>query len=83
MRIDFTRIKDDNNGNQRVVCYHDVLLKEHEKCMDYYEAYSVACKRANKIGGHKYDTLGFPGGIAFKTCEIEEIECYILELLKL
>ena len=56
--INFTRIKQDVNGNGRLVC--------HWTNIPGAETYAEAVKLANKIGGRKYHTKNFGGGIVFQ-----------------
>lgn len=65
--INFTRINNDYNGNGRVVCHFFNLLTEEERRQnDIEKAYNIAVKRANKIGGRKYHTKNYGGGIVFQ-----------------
>lgn len=65
--IDFTKINNDCNGNPRVVCHFFNMLTEEEKRKnDIEKAYNIAIKRANKIGGRKYHTKKYGGGIVFQ-----------------
>lgn len=43
--------------------------------------YKLACKRANKIGGRKYHTKSYGGGIVFQSYNIADTERKINELL--
>lgn len=43
-------------------------------------AYSIAVKRAKKIGGRKYNTKSYGGGIVFQSYNIQDTEKRILEL---
>lgn len=45
------------------------------------EAYEIAIKRAKKIGGKRYNTKEYGGGIVFQSYNIKETEKDILELL--
>lgn len=77
--ISFTRIKNDTNGNPRYVCHFLNLNTEEELNSAEYlpNKYEIACKRANKIGGRKYHTKAYGGGIVFQSynldCEVEAI----------
>lgn len=87
MKIEFTRIKNDINGNPRYVCHFTELLKESEKDFSggwrkIQELYSLASKRANGIGGKKYNTKKFGGGIVFQSYNINDTENRILNLIK-
>jgi len=75
--ITFTRIKNDTNGNPRYVCHFLNLNTEEElaACGDAWistsEKYSIACKRANKIGGKKYNCKAYGGGIVFQSYSLD------------
>lgn len=81
--VEFTRIKNDVNGNPRYVCHFLTLNTEEElnasgeAWIGISEKYNIACKRANKIGGKKYYTKAYGGGIVFQSynldCEVREI----------
>jgi hypothetical protein len=81
MSIEFIRIKNDINGNPRVVCHFLDLFSEEEKAkwrelhgLNYLGLmYKWATKRANKIGGRKYDTKAYGGGIVFQTYSLDEL----------
>ena len=82
-QITFTRIKNDTNGNPRYVCHFLNLNTEEELAasgdawIGISEKYSIACKRANKIGGKKYTAKAYGGGIVFQSynlqCEVDAI----------
>ena len=79
--INFTRIKNDTNGNPRYVCHFLNLNTEEELAASgdawISDKYSIACKRANKIGGKKYTAKAYGGGIVFQSynldCEVRAI----------
>lgn len=82
--IEFTRIDNDTNGNPRYVCHFVNLLTKAEK--NDYEGlnfvsrqYAMAVKRANSIGGRKYHTKRYGGGIVFQSYSILDTERSILE----
>lgn len=74
--IDFTRIQKDVNGNPRVVCHYLNFIKDDEKA-----SYEVAIKRANKLGGRKYNTKLYGGGLVFQCYNIDELEKEIIEFI--
>ena len=83
--IDFTRINNDVNGNPRYVCHFLNLLTQEEK--DNYDVWSrdkyvIAVKRANKIGGKKYHTKSYGGGIVFQSYNLPTLEQYINDAIK-
>jgi len=75
--ITFTRIKNDTNGNPRYVCHFLNLNTEAELAatgadwISISDKYSIACKRANKIGGKKYNAKAFGGGIVFQSYSLD------------
>lgn len=67
--IEFTRIKNDTNGNPRYVCHFLSLNTRHELDTmggQVSEKYALAVKRANRIGGRKYHCKAYGGGIVFQ-----------------
>lgn len=69
-KIRFTRIDNDINGNPRYVCHFLNIAGD----------YAAAVKLANTIGGKKYHTKKYGGGIVFQSYNIEETERRILEI---
>ena len=78
---DFTRINNDVNGNPRYVCHYLRVLSDEEKDRDFSDSrdmfgisnqYAYAVKKANKIGGRKYHTKGYGGGIVFQSYNIQD-----------
>lgn len=70
--IEFTRINNDVNGNPRYVC--------HWLAVPNAQSYEDALKRAKTIGGRKYHTKSYGGGIVFQSYNIKETEKDILSL---
>lgn len=66
--ITFTRVNNDTNGNGRLVCHFYSLLsdKENDFNIPLEERYNIAVKRANKIGGKRFNNKQFGGGIVFQ-----------------
>lgn len=77
--LTFTRIDNDTCGNPRYVVHFLNLLTTHEQdwagMLD--SKYSTACKRANTIGGRKYHTKRYGGGIVFHSYSINETAKHI------
>lgn len=76
--IEFTRIKNDVNGNPRYVVHFLNLLTEAElnnrEGLDFVSRrYQIAVKRANTIGGRKYNTCAYGGGIVFQSYSLKEL----------
>lgn len=83
MSIEFTRIKNDTNGNPRYVCHFLALLSDHEKnssevfpnSLDRISSmYAFALSRASKIGGRKFHNKQYGGGIVFQSYSMPELE---------
>jgi hypothetical protein len=81
--IEWTKVNHDVNGNPRYVCHFLNLLTEDEKNkeIDIPQKYSMAIKRANKIGGRKFHNKQYGGGIVFQTYSPKEVEKWINDLL--
>lgn len=64
---DFTRIKNDVNGNPRHVC-HFLHLDVHgwQSNLSLSERYAIACELARTIGGRKFHNKQYGGGIVFQ-----------------
>ena len=64
---DFTRVKNDVNGNPRYVC-HFLHLDVHgwQSDLSVSERYAIACRLANTIGGRKFHNKQYGGGIVFR-----------------
>ena len=94
-QIEFTRVNNDVNGNPRYVCHFLSLLNANERGYTYEgetfdqnkpilnlgisEEYSLAVKKANKIGGKKYHTKQYGGGIVFQSYNLPDLEKDIIE----
>jgi len=94
--IEWTRISNDNNGNPRYVCHFlnllsksyldteninnpsDTLLASKGKISMRYQ---MAIQIAKKLGGKKYDTKSYGGGIVFQSFNIQDTERQILEII--
>ena len=84
--IEFTRINNDANGNPRYVCHFLNLLSDKEQesytgMSRISSMYSDAVHKARKIGGKKYHTKSYGGGIVFQSYNLPDLEKSILELV--
>jgi hypothetical protein len=80
--IDWTRTNNDGNGNPRYVChFNDLLTDKEREDMPFNARYKFAIKRANKIGGRKFNNKQYGGGIVFQSYNIKETETKIKEFL--
>jgi len=68
----FTRIDNDTNGNPRYVCHYTHLSTPVDRDADISERYTLALARARSIGGKKYHTKGYGGGIVFQTYSVPD-----------
>jgi hypothetical protein len=72
---DFTRINNDVNGNPRYVVHFTQLVNDTDRATASHpprfgsilELYRIAVKKANKLGGRKYHTKSYGGGIVFQS----------------
>jgi hypothetical protein len=83
----FTRINNDVNGNPRYVCHYLHLMTKQEsenQSINPMKAcyYQDAVKRANSIGGRKYHTKSYGGGIVFQSYNLQVLCNRINELTK-
>ena len=64
---DFTRVKNDVNGNPRYVC-HFLHLDVHgwQSDLSVSERYAIAINLANTLGGRKFHNKQYGGGIVFR-----------------
>jgi len=78
---DFTRIKNDVNGNPRYVC-HFLHLDVHEwqSNIGLSDRYAIACKLANTLGGRKFHNKSYGGGLVFQSYNLRELCNRINEL---
>jgi hypothetical protein len=68
----FTRINNDANGNPRYVCHYTHLSAPVDRDADVLQRYDLALARARDIGGRKYHTKKYGGGIVFQTYNLQE-----------
>lgn len=71
--IRFTRVNNDVYGNPRYVCHYLNLAND----------YDDAVKIAKKIGGKRFHTKQYGGGIVFQSYDIKATEKRIIELIKI
>lgn len=86
LKFDWTRINSDTNGNPRYVLHFLKLNTRAELDADPWMPisvkYAIAVKRANRIGGKKYHTKSYGGGIVFQSYSLEDTESSILRVLQ-
>jgi len=91
-QINWTRIKNDINGNPRYVCHFLSLLSEEEKDTSndalfsglsrISDMYAYAIKRAHKIGGRKFHNKQYGGGIVFQSFSLTDTEKHINRVIQ-
>ena len=66
---EFTRVKNDVNGNPRYVVHYLSLLTNKEKFGSCYmpNGYEIALRRSRAFGGKKYRGKDYGGGIVFQS----------------
>ena len=70
----FTRIKNDVNGNPRYVCHFlELDVHGYQSNIGLSDRYAIACRLANTIGGRKYHNKSYGGGIVFQSYSLEEL----------
>ena len=77
--IEFTRVNNDVYGNPRYVTHFLSFLNEDEQTLSNY---SLAVKRANKLGGKKYRGSDFGGGIVFQSYNIDRTMQLVINMLE-
>ena len=80
--MDWKRIKNDINGNGRWVCHWTALEAKRDYKLTLAERYAKAVELAHEIGGRKYHTKDYGGGIVFQTHGPDEMEPIIAALLE-
>jgi hypothetical protein len=87
-KIDWTRVNNDINGNPRYVCHFLNFITDND---DYDKTgvyigidnkYRLALERAKKVGGKRYHTKRYGGGIVIQSYNIQEDERLIGELMR-
>ena len=75
---DFTRVKNDTNGNPRFVC-HFLAFTISEDLAGYMgmdkitQKYNLALQRAKGLGGRKFHNKQYGGGIVFTSYNTREL----------
>lgn len=71
---DFTRIKNDVNGNPRYVC-HFLNLDVHgwQSNIDLSQRYNIALALAKTLGGRKFHNKQYGGGIVFQCYSLPQL----------
>lgn len=81
--MELTRIKNDVNGNPRYVVHFMELCSDVEIERETIDKlYLIAIKKARKVGGKKYHTKNFGGGIVFQSYNTTNLIDLIYSLRK-
>ena len=79
---DFTRVKNDINGNPRYVCHYLNLNTEEEAAITMgwdaqgrliNDKYAQALTRAKKLGGRRFHNKQYGGGIVFQCYNLRDL----------
>jgi hypothetical protein len=79
---DFTRVKNDVNGNPRYVCHYLNLNTDEEASVIMgwdaqgrlkYDKYALALTRAKTLGGRKFHNKQYGGGIVFQCYNLRDL----------
>lgn len=85
--IKTTRIKNDVNGNpRRVVHFLEFITAEEsartgDEWMPISQQYALAVRRANAVGGRKFNNKSYGGGIVFQAYSDSEVEQAIAQAI--
>lgn len=79
--INFTRVNNDANGNPRYVCHFLTFITPKDSEVPLTEKYSLALRRAKKLGGRKFHNKQYGGGIVFQSYNISDTEKSIQEFV--
>lgn len=77
--INLTRINNDVNGNPRYVV-HFLMFITPKDTGDISDKYALAVKRAKALGGKKYHTKSYGGGIVFQSYSTNDLTKSIVEM---
>ena len=68
--MNYTRVKHDTSGSPRIVFHFLNFITENDRKNNALgDLYFLALKRAKKIGGKKFHTKLYGGGIVFQSYE--------------
>ena len=70
--MELIRIDNDVNGNPRYVT-HFLNVPIDGEGLSISEKYALACKKAKAIGGKRYHTKKFGGGIVFQSYNTNDL----------
>lgn len=80
--IEWTRVKNDVNGNPRWVCHFLDLEPARDYTKPLPERYEAVLCAARRLGGRKFHNRQFGGGIVFQAyeCQLADIAQRVREL---
>jgi hypothetical protein len=68
----FTRVNSDGNGNPRYVCHYTNLTMPTDRDADVTQRYNLALFRAKALGGKRFHTKQYAGGIVFQSYNLAD-----------
>lgn len=80
IKNEFTRTKNDINGNPRYIVHYPLFIKTSDN-VPVEKEYDLAVKRAKTIGGKKYRGKNYGGGIVFQSYSLEQLANSIIKLM--
>ena len=78
--LDWTRINSDVNGNPRFVTHFLNLIPDVEGYAP--DGYALAVRRANEIGGRRFNNQQYGGGIVFQSYNLQDTEDSIARIVE-
>ena len=73
-KIEFSRVKNDIDGNPRFVCHFlNLDVHGHQSGIGLSERYQLALALAKTIGGRKFHNKQYGGGIVFQSYSLQEL----------
>lgn len=81
--LELTQINNDTNDNPRYVVHFLTFIKDSDIKIgeEHKSTYHIALKRAKTIGGKKYHTKSFGGGIVFQAVNTHKLKQQIIDLV--
>lgn len=68
----FTRVNSDGNGSPRYVCHYTNLTMQTDRDADVSQRYNLALFRAKALGGKRFHTKQYAGGIVFQSYNLAD-----------
>ena len=79
LKIDFTRVNSDINGNPRFVCHYLTFKPMQDENQPYKSfEYSEGLNIARELGGRKFHNKQYGGGVVFQSYNLDSLTAKIL-----